>query len=120
MVKVTIEMDGKKVFEQENEFIFFTVGSRDKEDKGWDADSGIAGLLKDPTALPGMVVKGLADTMKQACEDNITEYIALLAIANKRIDEILEKESVENGTALKSVLMAAIKSDLNKGEQKNL
>ena len=42
MVKVTIEMDGKKVFERENEFIFFTVGSRDKEDKGWDADSGIA------------------------------------------------------------------------------
>ena len=34
MVKVTIEMDGKKVFERENEFIFFTVGSRDNH--VWD------------------------------------------------------------------------------------
>ena len=116
MVKVIIEMDGEKVFEQENEFIFFTVGSRDKEDKGWDTDSGIAGLSKDPSALPRMVVKGLADTMKQACGDNTAEYLALLAIANQRIDEILEKESAENGTALKNVLMAAIKSGSNKGE----
>lgn len=36
MVKVIIEMDGKKVFEQESEFAHVLVGTRDESDKGYN------------------------------------------------------------------------------------
>ena len=120
MVKVIIEMDGKKVFEQESEFAHVLVGTRDESDKGYNQISGLVGTVKNPVYFPGMAVKGMSQVMKEACEGDKKAYLLLLSSARMRLDEILEKESVENGTALKNVLMAAIKSDLNKGEQKNL
>ena len=41
-----IEMDGKKVFEEESEFAHVPVGTRDESDKGYNQISGLVGTIK--------------------------------------------------------------------------
>ena len=108
MVKVIIEMDGKKVFEQESEFAHVLVGTRDESDKGYNQISGLVGTIKNPAYFPGMAVKGMSQVMKEACEGDKKAYLLLLSSARMRLDEILEAEVASNGAAAKDALLMAI------------
>ena len=117
MVKVIIEMDGKKVFEQESEFAHVLVGTRDEGDKGYNQISGLVGTIKNPAYFPGMAVKGMSQVMKEACEGDKKAYLLLLSSARMRLDEILEEEVASNGAAAKDALLAAIMTGLEKGDK---
>ena len=114
MVKVIIEMDGKKVFEQESEFAHVLVGTRDESD---NQISGLVGTIKNPVYFPGMAVKGMSQVMKEACEGDKKAYLLLLSSARMRLDEILEAEVASNRAAAKDALLAAIMTGLEKGDK---
>ena len=118
MVKVIIEMDGKKVFEQESEFAHVLVGTRDESDKGYNQISDLVGTIKNPVYFPGMAVKGMSQ-VKEACEGDKKAYLLLLSSARMRLDEILEAEVASNGGAAKDALLAAIEVGASRGEKKS-
>ena len=119
MVKVIIEMDGKKVFEQESEFAHVLVGTRDESDKGYNQISDLVGTIKNPVYFPGMAVKGMSQVMTEACEGDKKAYLLLLSSARMRLDEILEAEVASNGGAAKDALLAAIEVGASRGEKKS-
>ena len=108
MVKVIIELDGKKVFEKESEFAHILTGTYDESDKKYDRIAGLVGTIKDPVHFPGMAVAGMAQVMKEACEGDKKAYLLLLSSARMRLDEILEAEVASNGAAAKDALLTAI------------
>ena len=108
MVKVIIELDGKKVFEKESEFAHILTGTYDDSDKKYDRIAGLVGNIKDPVHFPGMAVAGMAQVMKEACEGDKKAYLLLLSSAWMRLDEILVAEVASNGAAAKDALLMAI------------
>ena len=108
MVKVIIELDGKKVFEKESEFAHILTGTYDESDKKYDRIAGLVGTIKDPVHFPRMAVTGMSQVMKEACEGDEKAYLLLLSSARMRLDEILEAEVANNGGAAKDALLAAI------------
>ena len=119
MVKVIIELDGKKVFEKESEFAHILTGTYDESDEKYDRIAGLVGTIKDPVHFPGMAVTGMAQVMKEACEGDKKAYLLLLSSARMRLDEILEAEVANNGRAAKDALLAAIKVGASRGEKKS-
>lgn len=106
MVKVIIEMDGEKVFEQEREFVHFIMGTA-VGDGAYDAVGGLVGVPK-PGALPKIFADSYQNTVKELCGDEKKAYLSLLANLRREINKILDKEIAENMDAVGEIVSETI------------
>ena len=106
MVKVTIEMDGEKVFEQEREFVHFIKGTA-VENNAYDVACGLVGMSK-PGALPKILADSCQGTVKELCGDEKKAYLSLLANLRREINKIFDEEIAENMDAVGEIVSETI------------
>lgn len=106
MVKVIIELDGEKVFEQEREFVHFIMGTA-VENNAYDVAGDLVGRPK-PGALPKIFANSCQDSIKGLCGDEKKAYLSLLANLRGEINKILDKEIAENMDAVGEIVSETI------------
>lgn len=118
MVKVTIEMDGEKVFEDEKEFVHFVMGTAEAE--AYDTVGGLIGSPA-PGALPSIIANSARKSVKELCGKDKKAYLILLAGTYREMDKILNQEIAESADAVGAIMVAAMDKFFKKekGQEKS-